>query len=173
MKLTQVYGNILARNWRRIRQNGFVPRRKNLGIYCLTLTDVTCPVYGMLETVERQNKALHDEYLKTVIDYKNDWEQELARRKRLGIILPDPLPQPDHISVDIRTGQVRSLGPWTKEEKVKWDNLRERKKECDRAIASYEEDLRRNPRSRNRKYILEEIAFERDIRLTISEAIPD
>src|SRR5690606_20452980 len=74
----------------------------------------------LLAAVERDNKKLHDEWLQTAINYKVEWDQELERRKRLGITGPAPLPHPDDIIIDMNTGSVRIKGPMTKEDKVKW-----------------------------------------------------
>ena len=59
--------------------------------------------------------------LEAAVTYKVAWERELERRRRLGIIAPDPLPHPDHILVDVAKGTVRIAGPATKEEKALWD----------------------------------------------------
>jgi hypothetical protein len=48
----------------------------------------------MLSSTERANKAHYDEWLETAIDYKIEWEKELERRERLGIVAPAPLPTP-------------------------------------------------------------------------------
>ncbi len=73
----------------------------------------------MLSTTERQHKALADEWLSTAMDYKIEWDQELDRRARLGITdLPEPVPHPDHVKIDMNTGEARVEGPWTKEEKA-------------------------------------------------------
>lgn len=128
---------------------------------------------ALVQTTERENKALHDQWLDVALTYKVEWERELDRRKRLNIVAPDPIPHPDDIDIDMNTGQIKQIGPWTKEEKVKWDMFRERKKECDISIAAHEEDLRRHPRSRYKKQILDDIAFERHIRSIICRLIPD
>ena len=75
----------------------------------------------LLFTTERENKRLSDEWLNAAISYKVEWERELARRERLGITAPDPLPHPDHVVIDMRSGQVAIKGPMTKEEKEQWD----------------------------------------------------
>ena len=76
----------------------------------------------LLAETERANKALSDEWLQTAIEYKRDWDEELERRARLGITdLPEPLPHPDDIVIDMKTGQVIIKGPMTKEDKAKWD----------------------------------------------------
>ena len=49
----------------------------------------------LLATVERENRRLHDEWLQVAINYKVEWEQELERRRRCGIVAPDPLPPAD------------------------------------------------------------------------------
>ena len=128
---------------------------------------------ALLTTTERENKALHDEFLNTAIEYKVQWERELERRQQFGIIAPEPLPHPDHIVIDMDTGQVLKKGPWTKEEKVKWDMFRERKKECDLAIAEYEMDLQRSNDEGYRNFLEQEIRFEKKIRTIICRLIPD
>lgn len=81
----------------------------------------------LLTSVERENKKLHDEWLQTAINYKVEWDKELARRERQGIDVPPPLPHPDDIVIDMNTGSVRVIGPMTKEDKQKWDMLRDLK----------------------------------------------
>ncbi len=75
----------------------------------------------LLFTTERENKRLHDEWMDAATTYKVEWDRELERRQRLGIVAPDPLPHPDHVVIDMRTGQVTIKGPLTKEEKEQWD----------------------------------------------------
>ena len=127
----------------------------------------------MLTTTERANKLLHDEWLKTAIDYKVDWERELERRERLGITAPAPLPHPDDIVIDMKTGQVRLTGPFTKEEKVNWDKMRARKAECDESIAEHEQTLHDDPDCEHASVLRDEIRYERQIRKIIARVIKD
>lgn len=55
------------------------------------------------------------------MDYKVQWEQELERRAVLGITAPDPIPHPDQVHIDPRTGAVAFRGPMTRKEKVELD----------------------------------------------------
>ena len=49
--------------------------------------------------------------------YKVEWDRELLRRRRSGIAhLPEPLPHPDNIRIDMRTCTVRITGPMQKVE---------------------------------------------------------
>ncbi|MCF1710353.1 DUF5681 domain-containing protein [Tabrizicola sp. J26] len=89
----------------------------------------------LLAAVETSNKALHDKWLDTAMEYKIQWERELTRRRSLGIThLPDPLPHPDHIKLDPNAGTIRIVGPSTKEEKAQWDDWMEHKPEFEEEI---------------------------------------
>lgn len=100
----------------------------------------------LIGNTERENKRLHDEWLETATEYKIEWERELERRKQLGIIAPDPIPHPDHIVINFRTGQVEIKGPMTKEEKAQLDHWISRK-------AEFEEEKRE---------LMKELASETD-----------
>ena len=89
----------------------------------------------LLATTERDNRRSHDEWLEVAINYKVEWERELERRRRLGIVAPDPLPHPDHVVIDLRAGTAHIRGPATKEEKAQWDQWLEHR-------ATYQEELR-------------------------------
>lgn len=83
----------------------------------------------LLASVEASNRALHNEWLQTAMDYKVEWERELDRRKRLGITdAPEPLPHPDHVVIDIRAGTAKIIGPATKEELAEWETWVKRRK---------------------------------------------
>lgn len=93
----------------------------------------------LLASVESSNQALHDEWMQTAINYKVEWDKELARRNRLGIIdAPEPLSHPDHVLIDLRAGTARIVGPATREEKAEWDRWQERKADFEAEL----EDLR-------------------------------
>lgn len=82
----------------------------------------------LLASVESSRKILHDQWLDTAITYKVEWEKELRRREQLGITdLPEPLPHPDHVKIDMNEGTAVVLGPATKEEKADYDWFVERR----------------------------------------------
>ncbi len=83
----------------------------------------------MLSGAEASNKRLYDEWLDTALTYKVEWENELERRRLLGIVAPEPVPHPDHIHINMRTGLVEVRGPMTKHEKAIWDDLAQRRAE--------------------------------------------
>ncbi|MDH3668977.1 MAG: DUF5681 domain-containing protein [Paracoccaceae bacterium] len=89
----------------------------------------------LLATAETSNKALHDAYLETAIEYKTEWEKELRLRKERGIDGPLPIPHPDDVVIDVRAGQVHIKGPMTPEEKAELDELVADRKEIERELA--------------------------------------
>ena len=124
----------------------------------------------LLQWVERENRALHDEWLNAAIDYKTTWEEELYWREQHGVTGPEPLPHPDDIVINRNTGQVEIRGPTTKEEKVKWDRLRQRKLDCDEMIAELERLAADHP---DNQFIKTDLEIEHRIRSTIAKVIPD
>ena len=82
----------------------------------------------LLSSTERSRKDLHTEWFEAALTYKLEWQAELDRRAERGITnLPDPLPHPEQIELDMRTGTVKMRGPMTREEKADWDELVELK----------------------------------------------
>lgn len=65
---------------------------------------------------EAENNKLAREAFGSAIDYKQAWTKELARRKRLRLKLPDPVPHPDDIVLDTRNMAFKIKGPWTRDE---------------------------------------------------------
>ena len=125
----------------------------------------------MLSETERANKARNDEYLEAAMKYKFRWEKELERRKELGITGPEPLPHPDDIVIDRKTDRVIIKGPMTKEEKVVWDQARERLKECDREIEELTAMLK-DPKMKSTRHIIQDhILHEKRLREIIVKAI--
>lgn len=127
----------------------------------------------ILAATETDNKRAYDEWLQTAIEYKVDWERELERRQRLGIEAPDPLPHPDDILIDTRTGEVCITGPMTKEEKVKWDRLRGCKKEFQAELAELEQMLVDDPACEYRSLIEDDITHTTKIVQMIGKYIKD
>lgn len=97
----------------------------------------------MLSSTERQNKALADEWLRTAIEYKVEWERELQRREVLGITnLPQPLPHPDQVIIDMNAGTARVQGPMTKEDRQELEDWKKRRDDWVTELQDIEEHLR-------------------------------
>jgi DNA modification methylase len=118
----------------------------------------------MLSETERSYRHSYDEYARTMIEYKVDWEEELERRKRAGEKGREPLPHPDDIVIDNKTGRVTIKGPCNKREKARWDELYARVEECDRAILELTVDMKKSKDEGMRKFLETEIGYEQNIR---------
>lgn len=127
----------------------------------------------LVASTEADNRRSYDEWVKTAIDYKIEWEQELVYREETSSTGPEPLLHPKDVIIDIRNGGVRINGPMTTEEKKRWDKLRERKAECASAIAEYEQLLREDPNCPYKEFVIDEIEYEKKLREMISRVIPD
>ncbi|MER8577651.1 DUF5681 domain-containing protein [Mesorhizobium sp. M1423] len=127
----------------------------------------------LLTTTERENKRLHDEWLDTALTYKVEWDRELARRERLGITGPEPLPHPDHVVVNMRTGEVAIRGPATKEEKAHHDMILQAKVEFQADLDELEQLLKDEPDYAYRAQVEADIAHNKKLLEMIRKAIPD
>lgn len=126
----------------------------------------------LLFTTERENKRLHDEFLDVAITYKIEWERELARRERLGITGgEEPLPHPDHVIINFRTGEVSIKGPATKEEKARYDLFAKGKVEFTAELEELEQLLRDEPQYR--EHILADIEHTKKMLEIVKRVIPD
>ena len=102
-------------------------------------------------------QGLNDEWLDVAITYKVEWDKELERRKRLGINdLPDPLPHPDHIVLDMMSGTAFVRGPSTREEKKLWDLIQGRRQEFEDELRDLEKS-RDDPAYPHRAIVLQDI----------------
>lgn len=113
----------------------------------------------LVNTTESANKGLHDEYLKTMIEYKTDWEEELENRRKKGLPAPDLVPHPDDIIIDMKTGKVRVEGPFTKEEKVEWDRQLQRLSDLREEIDELKKMLADKRRKNIHSIIEQELTF--------------
>jgi hypothetical protein len=111
----------------------------------------------MVKIIEGENKELHFSYFSTVLDYKDAWTKELRRREQLGTTGPEPLPHPDDLIIDARTGKVTVRGPMIEREKDWWLAADMLKNEYRKLIANNERQLKRNPDHPDRAALLKKI----------------
>jgi hypothetical protein len=84
--------------------------------------------------------------LENALEYKQKWTAELERRSRAELDLPDLVPHPDDIVLDMRNGTVRIEGPLDEREKAEWDQFLVRRAEAQDEV-SYLADRYRRARS--------------------------
>lgn len=124
----------------------------------------------LLSSTETARKRLHDEWLEVVVEYKINWERELRRRQLTGDTGPEPIPHPDHITVDLDTGLVRITGPMTEEEKERWEYFEGRKAVFEQSIEDTIAILDAEPDQACRKEMLDDIKQDQRV-LEIIESI--
>jgi hypothetical protein len=125
----------------------------------------------LLRQTETSLKASHDEWLSKAIDYKADWVEESARRKCLGIVTPDPIPHPDDLEIDMKTGRVLVKGPFTPEEHHRWTELAKRRDDSLEQIAYARKKLAREKDEGMRQLYEQEIAHEQHLHDIITAGI--
>lgn len=97
----------------------------------------------MVRAVEDRKRQEHNEFLETVINYKTEWEAEIADRKARGEPEPELDIHPDQIVLDIVNGEVHLKGPLTKEERKLTEDIRKRKAECEAELDRLRLELKR------------------------------
>ncbi len=118
----------------------------------------------MVKVVEDQHKELHFSYLASTLDYKIAWNKELQRREKLGITGPEPLPHPDDLIIDARTGKVTTRGPLIEREKDWWLTANILKEGFTEKLAAKQGELKGNPEHPEQARLLKEIAqIENDL----------
>lgn len=91
----------------------------------------------LVRQVEDRKANEHTTILENAFEYKQQWTAELERRSRLGIVEPDPIPHPDDIIIDLRSGHVRTDGPLDEVEKRSWDERLARRAEAQAEVNDY------------------------------------
>lgn len=127
----------------------------------------------MLAATETANKHLHDQWLDTAMEYKIQWDREIERCERQGLPIPEPIPHPDHIQIDMRTGQVRITGPFTKEDKAELEMWEERKAHFRKEIIDLRQDLENPELVDNREAIQAELQTTENLVEKILIIVPD
>lgn len=114
----------------------------------------------LLGTTEAARKKLHGAYFETALTYKVEWDRELQRRAAQGITtLPEPLPHPDQIVLDMDTGAVQLKGPLTCEKKAKLDAWKVKAHDVEIAVADLKENLEAETDPEERADILKHIGI--------------
>lgn len=124
----------------------------------------------MLSTVERERLKLHNEWLQTAIEYKVSWMERIEDAKRRGLPPPKPVPHPDHIEIDMHTGEVIVKGPFTPEEKAQRDQWAVRKQEAEETIKALTVLFNDEVDEKARENIQDDIEFERRIIAILGKA---
>jgi len=114
----------------------------------------------MVARMEAEHHASRMELFGAMVEYKHEWGQEIERCRKAGIPEPEPIPHPDDILLDPDTGNVRILGPQTKEQKERLDAALARRAEAQEEVNYCAEKYRRTRDPVRKARWLEEWHFE-------------
>lgn len=130
-------------------------------------------VAEMVANIEEEHRLQQTSYFESVATYKIEWEREIARCRKLGLPVPTPVPHPDDIRIDVRTGRVSINGPMCEDEKAEWDKLIARRDEAQEEVTYYANEYRKTRNPRKKKILLEEWIFEQHIFDIINNKLPE
>ena len=127
----------------------------------------------IVREVENRRSAEHLSLLENALEYKMKWTDELERRKKSGLALPDPIPHPEDIIIDMRTGHVRTEGPVDEREKAKWDDMLARRAEAQDEVTNAAGKYARARDERKKEMWLSEWHSEQHIFDIINDVLPE
>lgn len=126
----------------------------------------------IVRDVEQRRKTEHVEMLENAFEYKQKWTAELQRRKALGIDEPDPVPHPEDVIINPRTGHVRTEGPLDEREKQQWDELLTRRAQAQEEVNMSAERYRKARSARHKAFWLDEWHWEQRMFDIINDRMP-
>lgn len=127
----------------------------------------------LVRTVEDRKSSERMTAMENAFEYQQKWNQELKRRRDLGITdLPDPVPHPDDIIINMHTGQVRTEGPLDEREKRSWDERLARRAEAQNEVNAFAQKHRKSRSERWKTMWREEWHFEQRIFDIINDSFP-
>jgi Family of unknown function (DUF5681) len=100
---------------------------------------------NLLIGAETARREASTQMLKIAIDYKEHWHHVLAERARKGTTGPEPVPHPDEVIIDHRTGEVRIEGPVLEEQREARNRLRDMRPHCEQTLKEINEELASDP----------------------------
>ena len=129
-----------------------------------TLTD-------MVQAVQAKRADELLELFKTVVKYKEEWEAIFEDFDKRGEPRPDPLPHPDDLKLDFKTGTVKVNGPFTPDDKVSWDEMLDRRRASFEEIEQAGKDMKRN--KKYQQFYQDDIDHEQRLADMIGGVFPD
>ena len=123
--------------------------------------------------LEQRDAEARFELFGSAIEYKQSWYKEIERCERNGLPIPEPLPHPDDIVVDPSNGDVRILGPRTKEQKAHFDKAIARRMEAQESVNLFAQKYRRARSEKHREMYLQEWHWEQRLFDIINDSMPE
>ena len=126
----------------------------------------------LVQSVEAQDRKARDDRFKVAIDYKCNWEEEIQRARELGHPEPQPIPHPDDVFINPRTGELQCCGPMTKEEKAEWDQVLEHLDQLQSEISRCAASFGRSRNEEKKAEALDRWVFEQRLFDKLNDNLP-
>jgi hypothetical protein len=81
------------------------------------------------------------------VEYKEHWGRVLAERARSGASGPEPVPHPDDVIIDPKTGEIRFDGPVSEQQWMAQERLRAMWPEFRQMLRQVDEKLKSDPKN--------------------------
>lgn len=118
---------------------------------------------------KKENELL--ENIAFVSEYKVFWERELEQQERYGQHTDDPIPHPDDLIIDSKTGEIQLEGPVDKKEKLWWDNILQKYVDLEASVIEAEEMVADPKNKKIEKVLLECLQYDRSLLQTAHKSI--
>lgn len=82
-------------------------------------------LFGAVKEMEEEDYKLYMDYTQELINAKFSGEAELEKCKKRNMAPPELIPHPYNIILNDRSGRLELIGPFTKKEKERFQNIRE------------------------------------------------
>jgi hypothetical protein len=126
----------------------------------------------VVREVEDRHARERTQMLEGALDYKLKWNAEIERCEKLGIEVPRPIPDPDDIVINFRTGEVKTEGPLDEREKASYDERIARRTEAQAEVSYFAERYGKARHPKQKARWLEEWHFEQRIFDLINDGMP-
>lgn len=123
--------------------------------------------------LEQRDAEARFELFGNAVEYKHRWTEEIERCERHNLPIPEPIPHPDDIILNPRTGGVRIVGPQTKEQKDRYDEATNRRIEAQEEVTYFAEKFRRSRSEKMKERHLENWHWEQRMFDLINDAMPE
>ena len=87
-------------------------------------------ITGMVQAIEQGVLDDKRALLNAILEYKSGWGEVFEQCDRAGEPRPEPVPHPDDLQINGRTGEVIYNGPFDDAEKAAWDKFKDRKRDA-------------------------------------------
>ena len=125
----------------------------------------------LVREVEDKRLKVQLDNLEHFQDYKHRWDEEIERCEKAGLPDPDPLPHPDDIILNFKTGDVDIHGPTTKEERVQYDAMIKRRDEAQECVSDMKSQYEAETDERLKEIYLDEWIHEQKIFDIVNEGL--